>query len=183
MTKRVKRHEGYYSMVSKTRLEKERVEALELCNQCGKKAICKTSAAIQQGVTLDSPFLMTLRGCEEFEHKIKFRNPIGFRDRFNTIRLGDANEKFIVGNSISLCDLDGNVIARAEIMKIVVGPKDDILLAHSKRNHGMKKSRGTRAECAAAMLKQMSRHYHSRLWERTEHLSAVYMRVLKSPKF
>ena len=177
--KRIKRHDEYFTLLTPRQFETERTRVTELCQQCGAIEHCDAHELLKQCVSLDRPKMFSLKACEDFERKVFFKNPTGFTGRFNTLRLGDATDKYRVGDKLCLCDLEGNVVTRAEVLRLIVGNKQEIILEHCKRNHANKSFRGNREQCAEETLKRMRRHYHSHLWARQSLMTAIYMRPRK----
>lgn len=159
-----------FTVSPKSVLDKQR----HLCNHCAYNSDCKHAkrAADARQEMIESRVLE----CAGYSTPIGFSDLTGLdSEDFNTLRLGSAWAKRVEDQQeVGLvCTKTGELVGRKKVVRVVVGPKDQIVKDHAYKNHLMlgKKKR----TAAIEMAKKLPNIYGNLIYKNNDMMTAIYL--------
>lgn len=137
----------------------------------GGKIICDLCALRDYGCGL-----APVDRCAHYLPTLAFNNRAGMQKVFNTIRIGKAWEKRIdPGQTIGLwCPDKKELFGHAEVLRVVSGPIQRMLVDHAEHNHLFLRHNFMTAQ--RELFIWLRRNYGPRIVTSTTQITAIYLR-------
>jgi len=166
---------AFYTSLPETRKEIDR----DLCSKCARLA-CKARV---NAISLTSTKLDAYNAkaevieCGSYVPPIGFKNTKGLIDGCNTIRTGTAwAMRVSVGSQVGLVNVKTNrVIGNATVSRVCLGPKEDMLAVHARKNHLFIEQKITKKAACEQLTQKMPGIVGNLIWKNSSDLSVIYL--------